>query len=57
VRRRALQTQQLSAQPERQGQGLRKCLGATDLVLLGVGAIVGAGVFVLTGVAAHDHAG
>ncbi len=26
-------------------------------VLLGVGAIVGAGVFVLTGVAAHDHAG
>ena len=40
-----------------EGQGLRQCLGAFDLILLGIGAIVGAGVFVLTGVAAHDHAG
>ncbi len=32
-------------------------LGAFDLVLLGIGGIIGAGVFVLTGVAAHDNAG
>lgn len=32
-------------------------LGAFDLVLLGIGGIIGAGVFVLTGVAAHDKAG
>ena len=57
VRRRALQTQQASAQPDDSGQALRQCLGAADLVFLGIGAIVGAGVFVLTGVAAHDHAG
>ena len=57
VRRRALQTQQTSALPDHPGQALRKCMGAADLVFLGIGAIVGAGVFVLTGVAAHDHAG
>ena len=57
VRRRALQTQQASALPDDSGQVLRQCLGAADLVFLGIGAIIGAGVFVLTGVAAHDHAG
>ncbi|WP_462383717.1 amino acid permease [Pseudomonas sp. Marseille-QA0892] len=31
---------------------LRKVLGATDLVMLGLGAMVGTGIFVLTGVAA-----
>jgi basic amino acid/polyamine antiporter, APA family len=33
---------------KRQG-GLKKVLGPTDLVMLGVGAIVGTGIFVLTG--------
>lgn len=37
--------------------GLRKCLTATDLTLLGIGAIIGAGVFVLTGIAAATKAG
>lgn len=37
--------------------GLKRCLTATDLVLLGIGAIIGAGIFVLTGVAAATKAG
>ncbi len=32
--------------------GLKKVLGATDLVLMGIGAIVGTGIFVLTGTGA-----
>ncbi len=36
---------------------LRRCLSSFDLTLLGVGAIVGAGVFVLTGIAAATRAG
>ncbi|MBV8774376.1 MAG: amino acid permease [Deltaproteobacteria bacterium] len=37
--------------------GLKRALGAFDLTLLGIGAIVGAGIFVLTGVAAARYAG
>ncbi len=37
--------------------GLRRCLGAFDLTLLGIGAIIGAGIFVLTGLAAATQAG
>ena len=37
--------------------GLKKVLGPVDLVLLGVGAIIGAGIFVLTGLAAANYAG
>src|SRR5271155_2386673 len=37
--------------------GLKRALGAFDLTLLGIGAIVGAGIFVLTGVAAAEYAG
>lgn len=37
--------------------GLKKCLGAFDLVLLGVGAIIGTGIFVLTGTAAATLSG
>lgn len=40
-----------------ESSGLKRCLDAMDLVLLGVGAIIGAGVFVLTGVAAATKAG
>lgn len=36
---------------------LKRCLSATDLVLFGVGAIIGAGIFVLTGIAAATKAG
>jgi APA family basic amino acid/polyamine antiporter len=37
--------------------GLKRALRAFDLTLLGIGAIVGAGIFVLTGVAAARYAG
>jgi APA family basic amino acid/polyamine antiporter len=37
--------------------GLHRCLSALDLTLLGIGAIIGAGIFVLTGIAAATHAG
>jgi APA family basic amino acid/polyamine antiporter len=36
---------------------LKRALGPFDLVMLGIGAIIGTGIFVLTGVAAVDHAG
>ncbi|MFC3908329.1 amino acid permease [Legionella dresdenensis] len=36
---------------------LARCLSAVDLVLLGVGAIIGAGIFVLTGIVAATQAG
>lgn len=36
---------------------LKRCLTALDLTLMGIGAIIGAGVFVLTGVAAATKAG
>ena len=36
---------------------LRRVLGPVALTALGVGAIIGTGIFVLTGVAAHDKAG
>lgn len=36
---------------------LKKTLGATSLVLLGIGAIIGAGIFSLTGIAAAENAG
>jgi APA family basic amino acid/polyamine antiporter len=37
--------------------GLKRTLGATNLVMLGIGAIIGAGFFVLTGTTAAKHAG
>jgi basic amino acid/polyamine antiporter, APA family len=37
--------------------GLRRVLGPVQLTALGVGAIIGAGIFVLTGQAAAQHAG
>jgi APA family basic amino acid/polyamine antiporter len=36
---------------------LRRVLGPVTLTSLGVGAIIGAGIFVMTGEAAHDRAG
>lgn len=42
---------------ETQGQGLKRVLNATNLVTLGIGAIIGAGIFVLSGQAAAQYAG
>jgi APA family basic amino acid/polyamine antiporter len=38
-------------------QPLKRVLGGLDLTLLGIGAIIGTGIFVLTGQAAAAHAG
>ncbi len=38
-------------------QGLRRVLSATNLVSLGIGGIIGAGIFVITGQAAAQYAG
>lgn len=38
-------------------QKLERSLGATSLVLLGIGAIIGAGLFSITGIAAAQNAG
>ena len=37
--------------------GLKRCLGAFDLIMLGIGCIIGTGIFVLTGIVAAQHAG
>lgn len=40
------------------GEGtLKRALGATNLITLGIGAIIGTGIFVLTGTTASEHAG
>jgi len=41
----------------RTDNGLKRVLSLFDLVCMGVGCIIGAGVFVLTGEAAHEIAG
>jgi APA family basic amino acid/polyamine antiporter len=38
-------------------RSLKRALSATNLTMLGIGAIIGAGIFVLTGLAAALHAG
>lgn len=42
---------------ERKQSALKKVLGKWDLTAMGVGAIIGAGIFVLTGLAAKEYAG
>ncbi len=43
---------------ESHGQtGLKKCLSAFDLALLGIGCAIGTGIFVLTGIAAATQSG
>ncbi len=39
------------------GTGLKRTLGAYNLIALGIGAIIGAGLFVRTAAAAGEHAG
>src|SRR5215813_8074044 len=55
LRRKPLEL--LAADAEGGSGGLKRALGAIDLTALGIGAIVGAGIFVLTGVAAAEYAG
>ncbi len=47
----------LMAQAGDSEKGLKRTLGAGNLVALGIGAIIGAGLFVRTALAAGEHAG
>ena len=47
----------LQAEAANETDGLKRTLGAMNLTLLGIGAIIGAGIFVLTGTAAAQYAG
>ena len=42
---------------EAEGSGLRRSLGPVSLTALGIGSIIGTGIFVLTGTAASQNAG
>lgn len=44
-------------QKEAKGHALKRTLGKWNLVSLGIGCIIGAGIFVMTGTAAANHAG
>src|SRR6202171_851662 len=52
IRRKPVATLMDDAGPHR--GGLRRALGALDLTALGIGAIIGAGIFVMTGVGARE---
>jgi APA family basic amino acid/polyamine antiporter len=49
--------EQIKEEQLAEGDGLKRVLGVWQLVLLGVGAIIGTGIFVLTGQAAAANAG
>jgi APA family basic amino acid/polyamine antiporter len=49
--------EQCVSDAEDRGKALRRSLTAWDLTLLGIGAIIGTGIFVLTGIAAANQAG
>jgi APA family basic amino acid/polyamine antiporter len=49
--------EQLVGDAERGGKALKRTLTGMDLTLLGIGAIIGTGIFVLTGTAAANQAG
>jgi APA family basic amino acid/polyamine antiporter len=57
--RQLLATKSIAELQEQESSGnqLRRALNATHLTLLGIGGIIGTGIFVLTGTAAANHAG
>src|SRR6185437_2152113 len=54
-RKKSLAT--LLAQADESEKGLKRTLGVWSLIALGIGAIIGAGLFVRTAAAAGEHAG
>lgn len=46
-----------TALPDKEYKDLNRCLTSWDLIFLGVGGTIGAGIFVLTGIAAANDAG
>jgi APA family basic amino acid/polyamine antiporter len=55
--RKSIAVLQAEAAGEGEAHTLRRALGALNLTTLGIGAIIGAGIFVLTGTAAARYAG
>src|SRR3982751_4879297 len=55
--RKSIAVLQAEAAGESEAHTLRRALGALNLTMLGIGAIIGAGIFVLTGSAAAQYAG
>jgi basic amino acid/polyamine antiporter, APA family len=55
--RKSIAVLQAEAAGESEEHTLRRALGALNLTTLGIGAIIGAGIFVLTGTAAAKYAG
>ncbi|MEO7988918.1 MAG: amino acid permease [Chryseolinea sp.] len=49
--------QQLMVETAENANGLKRTLGRFNLIMLGIGGIIGAGIFVLTGQAAANYAG
>src|SRR5689334_17484296 len=49
--------QQLMVETSENASGLKRTLGRFNLIMLGIGGIIGAGIFVLTGQAAANYAG
>jgi APA family basic amino acid/polyamine antiporter len=49
--------EQLMDEAHDEGHGLKRALNKTNLITLGIGAIIGAGIFVLSGQAAAQYAG
>jgi APA family basic amino acid/polyamine antiporter len=47
----------LQSEAHGEGSGLQRTLGALNLTSIGIGAIIGAGIFSITGVAAAQYAG
>jgi basic amino acid/polyamine antiporter, APA family len=47
----------LQAEASNESEGLKRSLGALNLTTLGIGGIIGAGIFVLTGTGAANYAG
>ncbi len=56
-RKKSIEDLQEEAFNEADGKGMKKTLNATNLTMLGIGAVIGAGIFVLTGNAAAQYAG
>jgi len=48
---------ELLAETTEEGHSLKKTLRVWDLIALGIGCIIGVGIFVLPGVEAANHAG
>ncbi len=57
VKLRTLFRTKSSTQDNQEEGSLKRCLGAFDLTLLGIGAIIGTGIFVLTGIVASTQTG